>query len=545
MTGPASKIIEPGAPPAKTSRQPELWVPAVLAFAAVILFSLFTRQAWEDYFITFRSSRNLVEGHGLVFQIGEHVHTFTSPLGVLLPALGYWVTGNVEGALWVLRIMSAAGLAGAIFLMGKQAKEHGMNGRAPWLILVLGILDAKTIGFSSNGMETGLLVFSTALTWRELNRPQGARWAFLAAGFASLMWTRPDACVLACAMILGVWLFADGPDKRPWRPVMLKAAAIGGLLYAPWFFWAWHYYGSPVPQTILAKAGLTPEGFSFARVALSPLRCLVENTALDGLSAPAYFYAGDWPRDIMDVCRVLARGAAFLWLVPSLPRPARAASFAVLIGGVYLHQIMPYPWYFAPWTLLSACAWAGVLETTGRHARPWVRSAGRIGLTIVATLTLSLLVASACTARQQQKIVEEQGRHRLGLWLKEKAGPADTVFLESLGYMGYFSQLKMLDFPGLCAPEVSRLVHSGKRSYAEIIGTLQPDWVIIRPSEYYDQHLNENGGLRDYKLVWTSDVRAQINAVSFLPGRGTLDADAVYFVFHRISPHEKAGPPSR
>jgi len=160
----------------------------------------------------------------------------------------------------------------------------------------------------------------------------------------------------------------------------------------------------------------------------------------------------------------------------------------------------------------------------------------------VMTLTLALLVASACTARQQQKIVEEEGRHRLGLWLKTKAAPTDTVFLESLGYMGYFSQLKMLDFPGLCAPEVSRLVHSGQRGYAEIIGTLKPEWVVIRPSEYYDQHLNENDGLRDYKLVWTSDVRAQINAVSFLPGRGTLDADSVYFVFHRIATNVKAGP---
>ncbi|HTJ78105.1 MAG TPA: hypothetical protein VL357_03840 [Rariglobus sp.] len=509
------------------------WIAAALAFAAVILFSLFARQAWEDYYITFRSSQNLVEGHGLVYQTGEHVHTFTSPLGVLVPALGYWLTGDAGGALWVLRIMGAAGLAGAMLLMGKYAQDYAMSGTAIWVILILGVLDVKTIGFSSNGMETGLLVFFTAFVWREFNRPSDARWMPLALGYAGLMWTRPDTCVLIIAMMSGVWLFSDGTNKRPWRTSLLKAAMVGGLLYAPWFFGAWHYYGSPVPQTILAKAGLTPEGFSFARIALAPLRCLVEPTALDGLSAPAYFYASAWPRDLLDLCRFLARGAAFLWLIPVLPRPARAASFAVLIGGVYLHQIMPYPWYFAPWTLLAACAWAGVIETTSRHALTWVRSTGRIGLTVAAILSLSLLAMGAYTARQQQTIVEDQGRLRIGQWLKTNAGPADTVFLESLGYMGYFSGLKMLDFPGLCAPSVSSLVHSGQRSYAEIIAALKPNWVVIRPNEYYDQHLNENNGLKNYKLVWTSDVRAQIKAVSFLPGRGALEADAVYFVFHR------------
>ena len=534
MTGPSSQIIEAASNTAKAKRPTGCWAPAVLACAAVILFALLTRQVWEDYYITFRSSRNLVEGHGLVYQPGEHVHTFTSPLGVLVPAFGFWITGNDEGALWVLRLLGAAGLVGAMLVIGRQAKNQGMSGPAIGIILILGILDAKTIGFSSNGMETGLLVFFTALAWCELNRPEGIRRGLMAFSLAGLMWTRPDACVLAFAMIASVWLFAGDRDNRPWRPDMLKAAAIGGLLYAPWFFWAWHYYGSPVPQTILAKAGLTPEGFSLARIVFAPLRCLVENTALDGLFSPAYFYAGDWPRDIMDLCRVLARGAAFLWLVPALPRPARAASFAVLIGGVYLHQIMPYPWYFAPWTLLAACAWAGVIDATGRHAQAWLRSAGRIGMAIVAILALTLLVVSAYTARQQQRIIEDQGRHRLGLWLKANAKPTDTVFLESLGYMGYYSQLKMLDFPGLCSPQVSTLVRSGRRNYAELIRTLKPNWVVIRPNEYYDQHLNENGGLQDYRLVLTSDVRPQIKAISFLPGRGALEADAVYFVFHRM-----------
>ena len=47
-------------------------------------YTLYTNHIWEDFFITFRHSQNLCEGKGLVYNEGERVHGFTSPLGVLL-----------------------------------------------------------------------------------------------------------------------------------------------------------------------------------------------------------------------------------------------------------------------------------------------------------------------------------------------------------------------------------------------------------------------------------------------------------------------------
>jgi hypothetical protein len=62
---------------------------AVVAVLVPLLYALYTGHIWEDYFITFRHSQNLCEGHGLVYRPGERVHGFTSPLGTLLPALCY------------------------------------------------------------------------------------------------------------------------------------------------------------------------------------------------------------------------------------------------------------------------------------------------------------------------------------------------------------------------------------------------------------------------------------------------------------------------
>ena len=64
--------------------------PRSVFIAALLLalgYALATDRVWEDYYITWKSSKNLAEGNGLVFHPGERVHTFTSPLGVLLPAL--------------------------------------------------------------------------------------------------------------------------------------------------------------------------------------------------------------------------------------------------------------------------------------------------------------------------------------------------------------------------------------------------------------------------------------------------------------------------
>ncbi len=539
-----------GFPPRSATGDRTVCVMALAAMAIVLAFAVTTNQVWEDYYITFRISRNLVEGHGLVYQVGERVHAFTSPLGVLLPALGLWLTGSDARALLFFRVLSAAALAGAAIFVALHGRDHGWKQGSLWLAFILGILNSKTVAFAANGMETGLLVFFTALTWRELTRPAGPCWPALALGYGGLMWTRPDACVLAAAMTAAWWLFGvrsiEINARRVWWRKVGAALVAGGLLYAPWFFWATYYYGSPVPQTVVAKAGIIPEGLSLLSVLLAPLRCLVEGMELGGVFAPPYFdFVPNWPRDVINVFLLFGRLSAFLWIVPTLPRLVRAASLAVLIGGVYLHQIMPYPWYYAPWTLLASLVLAAAVDTVCLRWTGRIRAAGFMAAGLLAAGSLGLLIAVTCTARLQQHYVEDGGRRQIGLWLREHATSGNTVFLESLGYIGYFSQLKMLDVPGLSAPEVSRLIRSGQGGYASIVEALRPSWVVIRPREYFGQHLNENGGLRDYVLVKYWNVRPKLDAISFLPSRGSLEFDAEYLVFKRRDPKPSPlAPPS-
>jgi len=524
---------------------------ALAAFVIPLLFAAYTQEAWEDYYITLRSSRNLAEGHGLVYQIGEKVHTFTSPLGVLVPALGFKLTGSDVGALWFLRGLSALALAASAALLVRHAREQAWSRSTLGLALVLGLLETKVVACSVNGMETAFLVLFAILAWTELTRGDGPRWRGLALAYSGLMWTRPDACVLAAAMTLAAAVFpphlfpvgsVPGPTSgarsppaatlqpKWWRSVLL-AILVGGLLYAPWFGWAWHYYGSPVPQTIIAKSIYTP-GFSLTHILLAPFTALIRDTALDDVFMPIYAHNG-WPAGLLVLGRILARAAAFLWLVPGVSRATRAASFALLLGGVYLQQITPYPWYFAPWTLLGALAFAGGAAELGARLPKPIFRAGRIGLGVIACSLVIVTGLQAYAARLQQRLIEDNGRRQIGLWLRAHAAPADTVFLEPIGYIGYFSQLKILDYPGLVAPEVSRIIHSGPGGYARIINTLKPDWLVLRPYEISQQNLQASGTLHAYTAagVWTQGD--ELNARSFVPGRAWLEFDAEFVVYHR------------
>ena len=93
-------MSSPPSPPGRSLRHSlaQLWPPLKgrspwflaslgLAAAIPIFFALYTRLAWEDFFITYRYSENLARGHGLVYNSGERVYGFTSPLNTLLPAL--------------------------------------------------------------------------------------------------------------------------------------------------------------------------------------------------------------------------------------------------------------------------------------------------------------------------------------------------------------------------------------------------------------------------------------------------------------------------
>ncbi len=511
------------------------WI-SLAALAVPLLFALFTNHVWEDYYITFRSSRNLVQGAGLVFQPGEHVHTFTSPLGVLLPAACLWLAqGNDFAALWLFRLAGGLALSGAAILVYRRSTECGLGAVGKFTLFGLWLADPKLADFSSNGMETAFLVGLVMSLWCELARPAGARAGYLMLIYAGLMWTRPDAFILA-GVLTGAHLF-------PWRqatPLIRSAsrgALWGGLLYLPWLLWAWHFYGSPVPHTIVAKATQTP-ALQLSNVALVPFRAFIGHSMVEYLFLPANYLFGGWPKVVLIGAKILGVVAAFSWLLPGWPAPGRRASFALFLGLFYICSINLYAWYVPPWSAIASIALAFLADHFHRRlivasTFPFLGRLVRVAALAVVSTQVCLLAAVAYQMRVQQRVIEDNGRHAIGLWLRYHAAPGDTVFLESLGYIGYFSGLKTFDYPGLSSNEVTAIVRTGAKHYVDVVQALRPNWLVLRPLEITREGLLDSTVLADYELVKIWDARPELESQVLLPGRGWLVYDAQFHVFHR------------
>ena len=536
--------------------------PRLLIFVGILVialsFAAYTNHTWEDYYITYRVSKNLATGHGLVYTIGEKVHAFTSPLNVLLPAALIIITGNIsdELVLWLFRIFSCLLLGAAAVLLFDTARKNFLTLIPAAVLIGMFGMDAKIIGFSINGQEIAFMMLFLALALNALT--VRSRWMVLKLGlaWAGLMWTRPDGFIYIAVIALGFLLFNAGQPIAKSRLDLLKtffyAGVITTVLYLPWFLWAWHYYGSPIPHTVIAKACARDVlsrhlGTLLSNFLTFPLRILLGDTSTDLTFLPTYAYPfGGWHYTVYIYSKYLPYICALYWCLPFGNSQARAVSFAFMISHFYLSYIAAYvaTWYIPSCAILAIFVLARIFQQglnlasllkdkNNKISRRLMRFVHVSAVSVLA-VTLLLTLCSAYQLRIQQRQIEDGNRKKIGLWLRQnETSKTDTVFLEPLGYIGFFSQLKMLDFPGLSAPQVvaaQKKLHSN--DWAKIIQELYPDWLVLRPGEA--DRIQKTDPLlltQRYLPVKVFDVSGRIKSYRWLPGRGYLAYDQTFIVF--------------
>ncbi|MCX5771600.1 MAG: hypothetical protein NTZ09_15210, partial [Candidatus Hydrogenedentes bacterium] len=111
---------------------------AIAAIAARLLFWAYTGRVWEDALITLAHSENAVRGIGLTLPQGggRPVQGFSSPLGVLLPLAGDFV--SLGYGLTVLRIASALAGGLTVLYLLRIALHPAVSLSTPAAILAMG-----------------------------------------------------------------------------------------------------------------------------------------------------------------------------------------------------------------------------------------------------------------------------------------------------------------------------------------------------------------------------------------------------------------------
>ena len=520
-----------------------------------LTWALTTDHVWEDFYITFRSSKNLVAGHGLVFNPGDRLHTFTSPLGVLLPAAASWVTGGKSdlAAIWVFRVWGAAAFAGAAVLLLLVARRLGYGAFATMALLAFVALDPKSIDFSTNGMETGFLLLFIAYALWAMLACAGRRWLHLGLAWGALMWTRPDSFLYIGLLSAGVFFFNDptrtGLSRGEWLGVFLRAGVVCTLLYLPWLSWAWWYYGTPVPHTITAKGG----DYMAAKSAWGVFKTFIDfpanvwygATSLEGAFLPSYYQMGGWPALAVTTARWVALLVAFQWVLPWRVE-VRVASFTFCGMHVYLSYFpyFPFPWYLPGTAFLAAVTLGGIIaqlvswgSTDGAGSRAW-------RLTVMAVALALVCGEGWLTWQMGREMALEQiysatgTRRKAGEWLKEHARPGDTVFMEPLGHIGYFSGLKTYDYPGLSSREMVEAVRALGIDSGHLAEFLCPDWLVLRPHEQPPMQASVYrlfGDGHSYKLVQEINNLAAVQRADVY-GRKYVEFDSDLQIYQRQVP---------
>jgi hypothetical protein len=265
---------------------------------------------------------------------------------------------------------------------------------------------------------------------------------------------------------------------------------------------------------------------------------------------------GGWPPLLIFAGRVFAWVCAFLWVLPFICSCTRALSLAACLGQLYLGFGMEYafPWYFPPVTVLTICAFAFVVNESLNYAVDFNREdmtssiISKVALDAVKVIAgapvLVACIVSLVTAvqlRAFETIIDQGNLKQIGQWLNEHAStPRDTVFLEPLGFIGFYSNLKMYDYPGLSSDEMIEARKAfpprdlGDRGiFAELIPYMKPDWIVLRPNEIaVIEKKNPMLLTRTYNAVHVFDVTHSIDVAGFLPGRPMFHFNQKFTVFH-------------
>ncbi|NNL67200.1 MAG: hypothetical protein HKP30_13215 [Myxococcales bacterium] len=320
--------MRPATPSARPSPSPLEWL--CLAAGLVLLL----RYAWlmDDAYVYFRYVDNWVFlGHGLVYNRGEYLEGFSSPLWALLLGLlrrstiGYWILVRLLG------VVSFVVIWWALVRLNRRLAPPG----APAVNLPL-LFVAFAYGplcYFTSGLETPLVQVAAPIYALFLVSPAG--WGLeIALALSPLL--RHELALALGLVALFVWA-RDG--RFPWRLFFLSAAFTGGwLLFRVW------YYADLFQNTFYLKNLVdVPQGLVY-------LRNTTDTYAL-----------GAW---------LLLHAGLLVWLFRARSRPAWLAERAVMIGvslalTAYVVKIGGDPRHYRflafPF-VLTLCALSGLLE---------------------------------------------------------------------------------------------------------------------------------------------------------------------------------------
>lgn len=406
-----------------------LWLPVLMLAASVILWTNATYDV-DDAPITYRYAENLAQGRGFVYNSGEAILGTSTPLYTLLLA-GLRVLGApIPLASTVINFSASLGI-----FMVVMALTHLATG-SPWagMLAALYLLtQGSFLRFVMAGMETPLYTLIILLAFWTLAQEQ-VRWAAVWAALAFLM--RLDGLAVMGAVGLALLLHQR---RIPWRAVLLFL-----ILVTPWLIFATLYFGSPLPQSMLAKQ-------IHLEKAHASRYWIWNYLFVDGLGAPTFLL----PVGLIGLLYQMREQAKPLF--HTLPAVAWFIAYLVAYTAIGIDF---YEWYLMPlYPVLALWVGAGLWAII-----QWIRQPQATGIrrlwqeAIVITLLIAWFLPYQTFSTKSVHYFKayldgvEGARVQASTWLQTHAPPDARLFTGFIGHLGYETGFYVTDGAGLVTP---------------------------------------------------------------------------------------------
>ena len=446
---------------------------ALWAVAAAWQVARFLR--FEDAMIVLRYARNLVEGSGFVFNVGERVLGVTTPLHTLISTV-YVAMGGLDGAPFLQNLsgvlMTALEGGLLVLLLARWGK--------PWAALPAGlwILGSFNLSWLYFGMETHLFVALGLAVLIVAAEPVTRRHDMilgLLLGIAFLV--RYDAALLAALVGFERWLRTR---RFPWR-----MTAIFFLLVTPWLVFAQIYFGSILPEPLRAKQGYAAST-SYLQTLAEYYRGTFERLLLAYSPSTR---AAIWSSFALPLV-LLWGGAVALRSHPGFRLFVLYAPLHVLVyaglgsdPNFTWHHYLLNPFGFALVALaaqdllfrLSSLPFAvrALGAETIRRRVAWI-------LLFVACLPVGLHLEKRLGHAHQPDDLTFQ-LHLMGDWLQENYPPETSVLQPAIGILGWRSGLRLVDHAGLVTPGLYFYDDIHCTPLSEVFDAHRPDLILQSP----------------------------------------------------------------
>jgi len=449
-----------------------VWLFLLAIVVLVIIFELTINQSFigsDDAYIHLRYIQNLRDGHGFGFNPNKPSNGSTSPLWVVIAAIAARGNDLPQEVKYLSIFLFAASILVFYLLFLQLSSSTALS----FMATCIYASDAWLLKWAGSAMESSLaslLILSVALVLIRSNQSQYLVMPPLVMGLATL--ARPEVFLLFLLFIT-FNLLGNKDQSIKFRQTII-AFALYSIVLFPWVVFTILTFGSPVPNTFLAKtvasgATVWHVGWYFVRV-IGVSYWWAWIIALVGLVL--FLKRGTDPDCI--ITRLRSKAIALLWVWCAIIPVYYSLSRIQTPSTRYLQITTP---------ILIAVGFYGLaslIAMWSRHRTRYQRLA-LVGVAIgivVYNIGLNVLVVVPSSNDFSEGILHTY--RNVGEWIRVNTLENSRVAVAiDVGTIGYYSHREIIDLGGLNTPEVIPYLPDNLR----YVFVSKPDYLVITGEE--------------------------------------------------------------